>query len=135
MSVALSGGCAPRSNATRTSWDRVPELPPDFLPEWVTADSSRSADRLFTKGIVVVFFVDDATRKQRQAAINRVGGRVVGWLPIFTGNGYYYIRIADDGSGKQLRRAIDVLSALPQVEDDSLDHRLDWLPAEPEAAR
>lgn len=122
--ATASAACAQHTKGSAKTGNVVPPVAPDTVPAWMKADSSLSADRLFTKRIVVVFFRDGTAQAKRQAAIELVGGIVVGGARIFTGDGYYYVRVEDDGTAKQLRRAVAHLSALPQVENASLDYRV-----------
>lgn len=89
--------------------------PPDSVPHWVYADSNFRAGR-FARGVVVVIFWPTATQAQRQQAIDLVGGVVIGGRRLSSGDGYYYLFIPDDGSGKQLDTAVARLRALPQVQ-------------------
>lgn len=76
------------------------------------------------KQIVVVFFKPTADRSQRQAAVDAVGGTLVGDGRLGGGDGYYYLRVADSGQGIQLEAAVKKLSSLPQVAMASLDYRI-----------
>jgi len=102
----------------------VEVLPPDGAPAWMGADSSISADGLRTKQIVVVFFNPLADQSQRQAAVDSVGGTLVGGLRLGGGDGYYYLQVADSGQGLQLDSAVQKLSSLVQVAMASLDYRI-----------
>ena len=117
--LAVSVGCARRvSNGPRQQIP-VPMTPPDSIPPWITADSTLDRDAGFTKGVVVVFFHTGATQRQRQAAVDLIGGRVVGDDPIGPGEGYYYLRVAVDG-GAGMQRVVAKLEALPQVQSAGL---------------
>jgi hypothetical protein len=63
-----------------------------------------------------MIFVAGATQAQRQAAIDLVGGLVVGGRRRDPDEGRYYIRIEYDAAGHNLCDALDALVALPQVE-------------------
>ena len=71
----------------------------------------------YPRNVVMIAFRDEATQEQKQAAIDAIGGEVIGggW------GGYYYVRIQDDGTAAPLWKAIDLLLALPQVEDAGPD--------------
>ncbi len=92
----------------------VPMQAPDTVPAWFRHDSSHVGGML--KRIVVVRFRTGASQSERQAAVNLVGGTVVGgWRPASGGEGYYNILVADDGSGSELSQAILVLEQVPAV--------------------
>lgn len=101
----------------------VTALPPDSVPTTVwralhapknMVQSSPEWTGPFPRNVVVLMFREDASRAQRQAAVDSVRGDVVGGLPVGKG-GYYYVRIADDGTPKPLFAAIAKLKMLPQV--------------------
>lgn len=105
-----------------TGW-QVPELPPDSVPSGALADSifapeNRISDpRLGSRvprDIVFLSFVPDATQEQRQEAIDLVGGRVVGGVPVHPG-AWYIVRIPSDGTAEPLVQAIRALEGLPTV--------------------
>lgn len=76
--LAVSVGCARRVSNGPRQQIQVPMTPPDSIPAWITADSSLDRSGGFTKGVVVVLFQKGATQRQRQAAVDLIGGRVVG---------------------------------------------------------
>jgi hypothetical protein len=73
----------------------------------------------YPRGVLLLQFQLDATADEREAAINYVSGTSIGGDGIF-----YYILIADDGTGNPLWQAIDKLHALPQVRHAGPDLRL-----------
>jgi hypothetical protein len=98
----------------------VASTPPDTVPTWINADSSAigptdSVGFRFTKNVVRVIFREDATLDERRLAIALVGGKVIGGRRTVRGGGTYLLKIDDDGSGTQLRNAIERLSTLSQV--------------------
>ena len=97
----------------------VPALPPDSTPAWVSHDTSwvnhGDAPAGFLKNTIAVLFQDTTSASDKRLAIALVNGVVIGGAPFLSGDGYYLIRIEDDGSGTQLRAAIEKLEALPQV--------------------
>ncbi len=103
--------------------DLVPMEPPDGVPDWVLADSSISSNGINTKGVVVVTFTSASTQASRTAAIDSVGGTVVGGVRV-SDDGYYYIQVADGEGGAQLEAAIGKLSSLPQIAHASPEYRL-----------
>jgi hypothetical protein len=74
----------------------------------------------FPRNIVLVGFKWQASRQQKQEAIDAINGVVVGGTPISPG-GVYYVRIPDDGTSRPLFRAIKKLRSLPQVKLASPD--------------
>jgi hypothetical protein len=101
----------------------VPAEPPDSVPAWFHDDSSfvSVTERgRFLRGVIIVFFIEGASQAMRQEAIDRIGGQVIGGTPLSDGDGFYYVRVQDDGTGAQLEEAVATLSHLPQVEMASL---------------
>lgn len=97
----------------------VPATAPDFMPDWLDADANWLNDTpCFGKAVgnaVIVTFCATATQEERQAAVDFVGGTVVGGM--YGGpDGSYIIKIADQPSGEALCSSLKALSALPQVE-------------------
>ena len=120
---ATVGEQRPQSVKERFS-SHVPEIPPDTTPAWADADLDMT--RTFVKNIVLVIFADSATQEDRQAAVELVGGTVIGgsrYTP--DGRGVYVLYVDDDGSGTALKTAIVRLLALPQVVAASLNMVVD----------
>lgn len=69
----------------------------------------------FPRNIVLVMFREEASRHQKQQAIDAINGVVVGGTPLSKG-GVYYVRIPDDGTSRPLFRAIKKLRSFRQVE-------------------
>lgn len=67
------------------------------------------------RGIVNIRFTAGASQRARQAAIDGVGGTVVGGMALPGVEGEYLVRVADDGSGLGMRTAIDRLNGDPSV--------------------
>ena len=67
------------------------------------------------RDIISVEFVAGATQALRQAAIDLIGGRVVGGSRSGPGEGRYYVRIPYDEPGQNLCDSVDALNALPQI--------------------
>lgn len=102
----------------------VPALPPESVPARVWADihaprnivrSSPHWGIPFPRDLLLVMFKEDASQAERQAAVDSIGGEVVGGEPLGRG-GYYYVRIAGDSTGEALFRAIAKLMKLPQID-------------------
>jgi len=100
---------------------QVPEQAPDTVPQWVFADSNLVTNTehsagTFPRNVVSILFREGSTREQRQAAIDLIGGEVVGGVPVLGGRGFYLVRITHDGTDAPLFEAIRRLQELPQVE-------------------
>jgi hypothetical protein len=99
----------------------VPATPPDSLPAGFYADSNiapKSAvwSTRFVKQALFVNFKLSSTVDARTAAVSLVNGTVVGGKHLATpGDGYYFLRVADDGTGAGIKAAVDALNALPAV--------------------
>lgn len=127
----LAGVCACRSQDTapeRVQGEQpravVPALPPESVPARVWADihapgniirSSPHWSAPFPRDLLLVMFKEDASQAERQAAVDSIGGEVVGGEPLGQG-GYYYVRIAGDSTGEALFRAIAKLMTLRQID-------------------
>jgi len=107
----------------------VPDWPPDSVPDsvWKAVYAPENMEppnaewgAPFPRNIVLVGFTDQASREQKQQAIDAISGVVVGGAPIYRG-GAYYVRIPDDGTSRSLFRAIKKLRSFPQVELASPD--------------
>jgi subtilisin family serine protease len=94
--------------------------PPPSVPSSVYASSntisntSRMAGR-FLRNVVVVLFNPGTPQPDRQAAVDAVGGTVVGGMLLTDDDGSYFVQVADNGTDGPLFTAIDKLSQLPQV--------------------
>ncbi|MFN8575090.1 MAG: hypothetical protein U0132_23760, partial [Gemmatimonadaceae bacterium] len=93
----------------------------DSLPPWVVADinmvkHSRRHGDWFARNVVTILFQASATLAQRQAAIDSVGGIVVGGIRAAgTPDGRYLVLVASDSTGNGVFAAIDRLQRLPYV--------------------
>lgn len=122
---ALSFGSTPQPKV-RLPGTVVPAEPPDTLPAWVYADSnivsgSPYSSAPFLRDIIVVTFRPSATQAERQAAIDLVGGVVVGGARSPGAEGDYYVRVATGDRGRTLVETAKRLSALSQVLTATLD--------------
>ena len=100
-------------------WLRVPPTAPDTIIEDMYAESSiiRNTECIsgaFLRDVIAVAFQPGATQEQRQAAIDMIGGRVIGGMA-YAGGGEYYVRIAGDSTGEAVTKAVELLETLPQV--------------------
>jgi hypothetical protein len=104
----------------RRAGSLVPAVAPDSLPESIYRNRIENPSWISSpilRGIVVIEFRAGATQAERQEAVDLVDGEVIGGYR-FAGetDGWYYVRVAEDDSGESVRRAIEILGNLPQVE-------------------
>jgi hypothetical protein len=116
---ALNFGSTPRAQV-RLPGSMVPVEAPDTLPAWIYADSSIVSGspyfpKPFLRDIIVVTFRPSAGQAERQAAIDLVGGVVVGGTRNPGAEGDYYVKVAAGNSGKMLLETAKRLNALSQV--------------------
>ena len=118
------------------SEQRVPAVAPDTVPEGFY-DSTNvmlnspyfGLSRRLVKDVVAIRFTSAATREERQAAVDVIQGEVVGgYRPSPDMEGSYFVRIDDDGTGLQMRAAVDTLMKLPTVATIKPEYL--WLPSE-----
>jgi hypothetical protein len=104
--------------------DMVPAKPPDTVPSWFSDDSSyTNGGRGFLRGVIGISFKLGTTPAQKLAAVSLVGGTVIGGRAGDPGwDGAYYLRILDDGTGTQLKAAVDTLIARPEILVAALIH-------------
>jgi hypothetical protein len=97
----------------------VPALPPDSLPTFypggLTSGAPVGADSV-ERGVVVVLFWPNTPQSERQTAVDMIQGSVIGGLVIDDGDGFYYVRIPDDGTAASVASALNALGIMPQVE-------------------
>lgn len=125
--AALGGGCATRSHYPVTKAtggfvveaetpSGVPAVAPDSTPAWFAHDSSWIEQRSVLKRVVLTIFRSGTDVAQRKAAIDSVGGRVVGGhRGDAASDGYYFVEIPSAVSLDALANA-DVLRRQPVVE-------------------
>jgi hypothetical protein len=96
----------------------VTALPPATRPAWFNDDSSWAGPYHddYLKRVITLCFKDGTTLQDRQLAVGYVNGTVVGGEPLSSGDGCYFVKVADDGSDTQLGAAINRLKRLSQVE-------------------
>lgn len=108
---ALRGTAGPCAKA------HVPSEPPDTVPAWFQDDSSFSESlphRL--KHIIVVMFQPGTQAADRQSAIDRVCGQVVGgWRSQLAERNAYAVQVPDGGDERRLDQLVEQLRKLPQV--------------------
>jgi hypothetical protein len=63
----------------------------------------------------MIVFEPQATRRQKQMAVDTIHGKVIGGSLVPPSWGYYDVQVADDGTGAQLTEAVGLLKTLPQV--------------------
>jgi hypothetical protein len=120
-SVQVAGELLPEPRAAAPTCISVPAVAPDTLPAWLYApENILPAEPLVggaqLRGVTLVLFRGDATQAQRAAAIARIGGTVIGGARVFHTDGFYYVRIPGAGERADVRRALDTLRSIPQVE-------------------
>jgi subtilisin family serine protease len=111
-----------QSSARRAS-PPVPAAAPDTIPEGLYGNPAQilSGSPYFSlsdkvlKNVVSIRFEDGTPQAVRQEAVDAVGGELIGGQPFPGMEGYYLIHVEDDGTGKQMREAIDRLNATPGV--------------------
>lgn len=113
-------GCArqapPDQLAPVVAQERVPEVAPNLQPSTLADDlvPNGNGDMVST-GVLSVSFRLDATQSQRQAAIDSVGGKVIGGVNV-DGVGWYYVEVEGDGTIEKIYEIGHTVNALPQVE-------------------
>ncbi|MFN8571375.1 MAG: hypothetical protein U0132_04910 [Gemmatimonadaceae bacterium] len=106
---------------TTARYDSVPAVAPDTVPDDFFDDSHYVHDAAistlpFLRDIVVVEFTSAATPAERSAAIQSVGGVVVGGDRIEgTGDGMYFVRLAPDPTNQNVLNAVTLLVANPST--------------------
>ena len=99
---------------------RVTLLPPDSIPTALfqslgSVTGSPPANNPYRKDIVIIAFNRRTPLALRQAAIDSIGGRVVGGrLDTDKTDGFYYVQISG-GTNAALVSAVLILQRLPQV--------------------
>lgn len=78
----------------------------------------------YPRAVVLLSFHKTASQAERQAAVDAVGGRVIGGDGVF-----YLVKVEDDPAAAKLWAAIDLLKTLPQVSFAGPDVRLSIVPA------
>ena len=99
---------------------QVPPVAPDSIPTGLLDDVNLRTNAPCVSGkmvrdAILVRFQDGATQRQRQVAIDSVRGKVIGGVRFGSGDGWYVVRVSDDGSGQGLCGALRVLSGMSQV--------------------
>ncbi len=96
----------------------VPAMAPDTLPPGLInslPNVTDAANRTLKSQIVLVMFRPGTSQSLRQAAVDAVGGQVIGGIRSILGEGLYYLRISTATTASSLHSAFDLLEALPQV--------------------
>jgi hypothetical protein len=93
-----------------------PDLPPDSIPSSIYADSNIVVNPpggvgRYVKNVVMLWFTREATREERTAAVESVGGRLIGG----DGGALYLIKVAPDTSVAPSIGAARRLAQLPQI--------------------
>ncbi len=129
---ALNFGSPPQ-DLPRPQSSIVSAEAPDTLPAWVYADSIIVSNSPYSSGpylrdIIVVTFRPSAGQGERQAAIDMIGGVVVGGTRNPGAEGDYYVKVATANSGKKLLETAKRLNALSQVLTATLATPISRLP-------
>jgi hypothetical protein len=121
-SVFATASCQPARSRPMPS--RVPDVVPDSLPNgyYDRANWIRGVDGVYLRDVILVSFRREATRRERQAAIDAVHGVVVGGKRIQGTDGYYVVRVPAGGSPDRLWEIVGQLRALPLTVDASVDY-------------
>lgn len=121
MCVSTASCQRPRSQPTS---GRVPQIVPDSVPRMYYDRSNhiRAADGTYLRDIIVVAFKNGTTQEQREAAIDLVGGTVVGGKRISARLGYYVVRVPANGSADRLWELVDLVAQLPQTAYASVEY-------------
>ena len=112
------GGVASTNDFELASAASVPASAPDTLPTFAPGgivSGGRLAMGTIQRGAVIVEFIHGASQAQRQAAIDAIQGQVVGGYRITANDGFYYVKVADDGTWVSVSVAIAKLQKLSQV--------------------
>lgn len=114
------GASKPRLVLSVLKRNLVPPEAPDTIPAWVYQpenfdSNTASITAPFVKSVVMVEFEAGTPVTGRQAAIDSVGGTVIGGRRYESGEGLYYVSVQDTAQGGGLLSAIDKLKTLPQV--------------------
>src|SRR5215217_3800323 len=107
LCCGLSACCPPASFAPVHP---VPASPPSDAPRELWNRENQMQDSTFTSGsflrdIAAIRFKPGASQRERQAAVDLVGGTVVGGIPWGNGDGYYLVRVPGDGTARPLFEA------------------------------
>jgi subtilisin family serine protease len=92
----------------------VPIPAPDYTPPWVYRDLSHYDHLGISRKAIGVYFQRGASQAQRQAAIDRIGGEVVGGWRGEIGDGMYLVRI-DASSTADVLDILSRIKAMPGV--------------------
>ena len=97
----------------------VPAVAPDTIPvAFITSLPvlTDAAGQQMRSQLVVALFLETATQPSRQAAIDLIGGTVIGGRQSFQGDGWYIVRVPWATSPNLLAAAVDSVSKHPAVE-------------------
>jgi hypothetical protein len=107
----------------RHSTQPVPAAAPDTIPDGLYGNPDQilegspyfSLSDKVLKNVVTIRFRDGTPQAARQEVVDVVGAELIGGQQFPGMEGYYLIRVEDEGTGKQMREVIDQLNAMPQV--------------------
>lgn len=117
LSLLACGSQNPEGSPSPKSVSAVPPQAPDTVPSWVLEDTSyTTSSPQYLKHTIGLAFHAETSRDDRQAAVDAVGGEVVGgWRHGDGKQGLYVVRVNDDDSAERLREMREKLRAMPQV--------------------
>jgi len=119
LELAIGGASSTYDFELTNPAGTVSALAPDSVPSFSAADvigGGVVTNDSIIRGIVIVEFLTGTAQAARQAAIDAVQGTVIGGRPVIDDDGFYYVRVPDDGTAESVRTALEVLDSLPQVD-------------------
>jgi hypothetical protein len=104
--------------------DSVPAVPPDSTPSWFSHDSSWTFDGVL-KRVLLVQFKPGTSTTAKQAAVDSVGGVIVGGALWPSGTeGYYFVHVSDRATTALLLAAAQALNRQAAVGYAAFQSRL-----------
>lgn len=91
-------------------------MPLELFADTNVVNGDPSHPGLYLKGMLLVLFYETASQAERQAALDHVGGTVIGGTRSFGADGFYFVRVPGGDSLHVLFAAGASLEALPAVE-------------------
>ncbi len=118
---------APRLILNTVVTTPFPATAPDSIPLGYFDDSNLVQSpgplgRLMVRDVVGILFHPTTDAEQRRSAVSRIGGEVIGGMPLNATDGIYLIRLAHDTSTAGVFSAITGLDGVPGVLATSPDY-------------